>query len=98
MNWKKWLGYNLYKKFWSVIGGRPWTFIRRDIYHLAPLVNIVVFITIGFFSGLFYHEILQWVTSAWWHPIALVATFWFIGVLQSHFHWGKDWIEGQKGD
>lgn len=89
---------SLYKALWSRIGGRPWTYIRRDFWHQFEIVNIVFFVSIGFFSGLFYDRIVLWVTSEWWHPIVLIASFYFIGVIQGHFFWGRKWIKGQEGE
>ena len=89
---------NIYKALWSRIGGRPWTYIRRDFWHRFEIVNIVFFVSIGFFSGIFYLRIMKWVVSEWWHPIILVAGFYTIGVLQGHWFWGKSWIPDQKGN
>jgi len=96
MNWKEWLGYSIYKKLWSLIGKRPWTFIRRDWWHEYEIINIVFFVSVGFLSGLFYCQILQWLFSAWYHLIILVASVYFIGAIQGHFYWGKTWIKGQQ--
>lgn len=85
---KKWLGYNLYKKLWSLIGGRPWTYIIRDFYHKAELFIIVGFFMFGYFI----------------RPYLSVGTFWtYIGVLSGgyilgHLFWGRKWIRGQKGN
>jgi len=89
---------SLYKWLWSRIGGRPWTYIRRDFWHRFEIVNIVFFVSIGFFSGFFYPRIAWWIISEWWHPIVLVASFYFVGVMQGHFFWSGKWIKGQKGD
>ncbi|KKN19266.1 hypothetical protein LCGC14_0947310 [marine sediment metagenome] len=96
MNWKKWMKFNPYKKLWSLIGGRPWTYIRRDFWHRFELVNIVFFVSVGFFSGIFYGNILKWLFSSTWHPILLVAGFYLIGVLQGHFFWGSRYVKGQE--
>lgn len=42
---REWLSYDLYKKLWSVVGKRHWTYIIRDFYHHHPL--IVLFCTLG---------------------------------------------------
>ena len=87
-SWKKWSGYNLYKKLWSLVGGRPWTYIWRDIYHTAPIVIQVLW----FFVGVAVYHLL-----GWWG----VGVFWAIyafGFIEGHFHWGKKWIHGQEGN
>ena len=88
----------IYRWFWSHTIGRPFTYWRRDVYHLAPLVNIVVFVTVGFLAGFFYPTIFYWVQLKWYHLVELFALAWFIGVLQSHFYWGKEYVKGQKGE
>lgn len=87
---------SLYRELWSRIGGRPWTFIRRDLYHLAPLANIVVFVSAGFLAGVYFPVIFYWVASSGWNLVIVFTGAWLIGVLHGHFYWGKDWIEGQK--
>ena len=87
MNWKRWTGYSLYKKLWSIVGGRPWTYIWRDIYHTAPIVIQVLW----FFIGVAVYNWLGWLG---------VLIFWCIymfGFLEGHFHWGKKHILGQEG-
>ena len=93
MNHYKWL-YTYLTPWWK----RPWTYVRRDIYHIAPLVNIVLFVSVGFFSGFFWPLIYHWMGETWYNPVKIVALFWFIGVLQGHFYWGKKYIENQKGN
>ena len=97
MTLKEWLKYNLYKKLWSVIGKRPWTFLRRDVWHQLEIINIVFFVSVGFFSGIYFNQILAWLFEAWWHVVILVAGFYFVGVLQGHFYWGTRYIENQQG-
>ena len=97
MNIKEWLGYGLYKKLWSLIGKRPWTYIRRDFWHRFEIVNIVFFVSVGFWAGFFYPRIYYWMTEHWWSLILLVAVFYFIGVLQGHFYWGSKYIKNQGG-
>ena len=78
----------LYKELWSRIGGRPWTFIWRDIYHTVPIVIQVLW----FFIGLMMYVWLGWLG---------VGIFWLIyvfGFLEGHFHWGTRYISGQKGN
>ena len=85
-NFTAWLRFNPYKKLWSIIGGRPWTYIWRDIYHTAPIVIQVLW----FFVGV---GVYQWI--GWWG----VGVFWAIyvfGFLEGHFFWGKAYKEGQQ--
>ncbi len=79
---------NLYKKLWSLIGGRPWTFIWRDIYHLAPYVIQALWITIGVFIG------VNW----GWKGLAIFWSIYTFGFLEGHFHWGTKYILGQGGN
>ncbi len=87
MNWRKWMGFGLYQKLWSLIGGRPWTFIWRDIYHSAPIVVQVVWFMIGV-------AIYQW---QGWRGVAIFWPIYMLGFVGGHFHWGKGWIKGQRG-
>ena len=87
MNWKKWLSYNPYKKLWSLVGGRPWTFIWRDIYHTAPIVVALVWFIIGV-------TIYQW---KGWLGVGIFWPIYILGFIGGHFHWGKKYIPGQEG-
>lgn len=86
MNWKKWLTYNPYKKLWSLVGKRPWTFIYRDIYRkFEYFIQFQWFIT-----GVVILYYFGWKGSLW---------FWLsysFGYINGHFFWGKKIIEGQK--
>jgi len=97
MNWGEWLKYDAYKKLWSLAGRRKWTYIRRDIWHQFEIINIVFFVSVGFFSGLMYPRIIHWLFSHWYNPIILVSIFYFIGVLHGDFYWGKKYIKDQQG-
>jgi len=98
MNWKKWLGFSLYKKLWSLIGKRPWTFIRRDFYHIAPLLNIGFFFWGGVMFGVYHQTVMAWVNSSLWNFFIFTFGVWLIGGIQCHFFWGSKWIKGQKGN
>ena len=89
MNWKKWLGYDAYKKLWSLIGGRPWTFISRDIYHKAEYLVLVSLFTGGYFLG--RSNLVSW---KWFVILMVVYT---IGFIHGHVFWGKRYIPGEKG-
>ena len=87
MDWKNWLGYGAYKKLWSLIGGRQWTYIWRDVYHLAPYAIQALWFFIG-------------VAIFIWYGWLGVGVFWAIytfGYIEGHFHFGTPWIKGQGG-
>ena len=91
MNWKQWLGYNAYKKLWSLIGGRPWTYIYRDIYRTYE-----IFIQ----AQWFWTAILILWLLGFTIPLKMLAAFWMIytfGYINGHFFWGTRYIKGQKG-
>lgn len=78
---------NPYKMLWSKIGGRPWTYIWRDIYHQAEWLIQMMWFWIGAAVGIFF---------GW--EIALIAMgIYTFGYINGHFHWGTKWIKGQKG-
>jgi len=87
MNWKRWLSYSLYKKLWSVIGGRPWTFITRDIWHQFEYIMQVAW----FFIGI---GVYIWIG---WFGVLLFITFYTFGYINGHFFWGKQHIPNQQG-
>lgn len=77
---------NLYKVLWSRIGGRKWTFIWRDVYHLAPYVIQVLWVSIGCFIGVNFG----------WKGLLIFWLIYSFGFLEGHFHWGTKYIKGQK--
>ena len=85
---------NLYKELWSRVGGRPWTYITRDLWHKAEFVWIITLVAIGVWLG---HNF------DWLEVIKIMGIF-TIGFIFGHFFWGKDWQENQgsgmnrKGD
>ncbi len=78
---------NLYKELWSRIGGRPWTFISRDVWHQIEYVPIVVLLMVGFALGR---------SLTWWEFGQLLIAF-TIGYILGHFFWGRDYIKNQQG-
>ena len=87
MNWKKWLDFNLYKKLWSLVGGRPWTYIYRDIYRkFEYFIQLQWFVT-GWF--IYYYFGLKGIIAF------LVSYTW--GYINGHFFWGSKIVKGQKG-
>lgn len=79
---------SLYKKLWSKIGGRPWTYIYRDLWHKYEW-----FVQLQWF----------WIGIAVYHYLGMigVAVFWGVytlGYINGHFFWGTRYIPGQQGD
>lgn len=81
MNWKQWLGYDLYKKLWSLIGKRKWTFIMRDFAYLNPM--LMFFLGIGI--GIWLHSWLEW------RDLVIGGAC----LLLSHLFWGTKFKKGQ---
>jgi len=98
MNWKAWLKFNPYKKLWSLMGKRPWTYIRRDFYHAVPILNLGGFFFAGFFAGKYFEHIWAWTSSSMWNLLIVIIVCWIIGGLQCHFFWGTKYIPDQRGD
>ena len=91
MVWRKWLGYDLYKKLWSLIGGRPWTYIYRDLWH-----NVEILMQCQWFWTAILVLWLLGVSI----PLRELLIGWVIyifGYVQGHFFWGKDYIPNQDG-
>jgi hypothetical protein len=88
MNWKEWLTFDFYKKLWSLIGGRPWTYIMRDIYHEAEWLIQMIWFFIGI---LIYHFF------GWWGVLGFCIVYAF-GYINGHLHWGTKWIKNQPGE
>ncbi len=87
--WKEFWA-NPYKFLWSRIGGRPWTYISRDVYHRVEYVILVSLFSGGFFLGLSGE--LNW---RWFVILIGVYT---LGFIHGHFFWGTNYIEGQKNN
>ncbi len=80
---------DLYKALWSRIGGRPWTYIARDIYHQLEYLMLVTLFTSGYFLG--NSDLVSWK----WFLIIMVA--YTVGFIHGHFFWGKEYIPDQNG-
>ena len=87
MNISKWLGYDLYKKLWSLIGERPWTYIIRDLWYKAEFVWIVGLVSLGVWLGHNYD----------WATVLIGWLVFSVGYCAGHFFWGKEYIENQQG-
>ena len=80
---------NPYKWVWSRLGGRPWTYISRDLYHKGEYLWLVGLFTSGFTVGMSGRVSWRWF-------VVLMVTY-TIGFIHGHFFWGKKYIEGEKG-
>ena len=76
---------NLYKWFWSRIGGRPWTFIIRDWWHKFEGLWIIGLVACGAVAS---------------HYLGLVSVLiglviFALGYIGGHLFWGKKYIPDQ---
>lgn len=82
---------NLYKWLWSRIGGRPYTYIYRDIYR-----KYEYFIQLQWFwTGVAVYWYMGYST-----PFKAILVFWVVytfGYINGHFFYGTKIREGQKG-
>ena len=78
---------NLYKMLWSKIGGRPWTFIIRDIYHKLEYLVLV-----GLFVGGFALGMSGLVSWKW---MLVIMGAYTIGYIHGHFFWGREYQPDQ---
>jgi len=76
-----------YKWLWTHVGGRPWTYIWRDIYHQAEWIIQMLWLCIGAVIGIYFG----------WVGVAIFAGVYTYGYLNGHFHWGTKYIQGQRG-
>ena len=81
---------NIYKALWSRIGGRPWTYIARDIYHKLEYIWLVSLFVGGFAVG------MSGLVS--WKWLLVIMAAYTIGYIHGHFFWGKEYIPNQPGD
>ncbi|MBN1367942.1 MAG: hypothetical protein JW967_08450 [Dehalococcoidales bacterium] len=81
---------DFYKAIWSHVGGRPWTYIARDIYHRLEYLILVSLFIAGYALG--YSGITTW---KW---LMVILSAYTIGYIHGHFFWGSEYIPGQKGN
>lgn len=79
---------NPYKWLWTRIGGRPWTYILRDIWHKYELVWIAVIFTGGVLLGHY----------CGFKTVLTIGLSFLIGYLFGHLFWGSEYKENQQGD
>ncbi len=76
-----------YRLLWAHLGGRPWTYILRDLWHRYEWLWIIGLLLGGYSFGKHsFDHLLGW----------LIA--FTIGYVAGHLFWGKEYIPGQKGD
>jgi len=81
---------DFYKALWSKIGGRPGTFIARDIYHKLEYFILVSLFIGGYAAG--HSRLIGW---KWFLVIMAAYT---TGYIHGHFFWGKEYIPNQQGE
>jgi len=82
----------MYKWLWSKIGGRPWTFIYRDVWH-----NVEILMQAQWFWTAVFALWLMGVDI----PIKGLGLGWAIyilGYIMGHFFWGRKYIPNQQGE
>ncbi len=80
MDWYKWM--------WTHIGGRPWTYILRDVWDNCEFVWIVGLVVLGVWLG----------KHADWMLVLIIWGAWAVGYIMGHLFWGTPHISGQTGD
>ena len=88
MTLKEWLKYGIYKKLWSVIGGRMWTYILRDIWHKYEGICIIFLVACG--AVLTHYFGLK--------AVLIGLAIFCVGYIAGHLFWGKEYIPNQKGE
>ena len=79
---------DIYRALWSRVGGRPWTYIARDIYHKFEYFVLVTLMFGGYLLG--RNERISWK----WFLVLMTA--YTCGYIHGHFFWGKEYVPGQK--
>ena len=78
---------NAYKWLWTRLGGRPWTYIIRDVYHQAEWLTQVAWLVIGSAIGIYFG----------WVGVGIFIGIYTYGYINGHFHWGTKYIQNQRG-
>jgi len=95
MSWKEWCSYSIYKKLWSLVGGRPWTYIYRDLWHKYEFLPQAQW----FFMGvLILYASEHWIEMSWIKACIIFWVVYSLGYINGHFFWGRKYIPDQKGD
>ena len=78
----------IYRWIWSRVGGRPFTYILRDIYHKFEFIWIVGLIAVGVALGHHFD----------WIEVLRIMGIFTIGYIGGHLFWGKEYQKGQPGE
>jgi len=77
----------IYKTLWQTIGGRPWTYIMRDMWHKYEGLCIIILVAMGALLG------------HWLWPLVFRLLFVFaLGYIAGHLFWGTKYIPNQTGE
>ena len=90
MDWKKWLGYNLYKKLWFW-AGRPFTYILRDVWHKLEYFPQMQWLG----TGVIAEYLRQRWHLPWWIHFIWIGIYTY-GYINGHLFWGARYKPGQK--
>lgn len=76
----------LYRKLWSGVGGRPWTYIIRDTWHQYEGLWIIGLVASGAVA-VHYSDLLS---------VLKALGIFMVGYVGGHLFWGKEWKKGQE--
>ena len=76
----------LYKWLYTHIGGRPWTYILRDVWHKYEGLCIISLVALGAVLG---HYL--------WQYIFYMLLIFALGYIAGHLFWGTPYIPDQPG-
>jgi len=79
---------NLYKWLWTKIGGRPWTYILRDLWTEAEWLWQLVWFGLGVLVCYFFD----------WKIAMISFGIYTIGFIGGHLWWGTKHIKRQEGN
>lgn len=77
----------IYRTLWQTIGGRPWTYIMRDIWHKYEGLCIITLVALGALLGYWLWPLVFW----------LLLVF-ALGYIAGHLFWGTEYIPNQTGE
>jgi hypothetical protein len=78
---------DIYRKLWQVIGGRPWSYIPRDIWHKYEGLCIIALVAVGAMMG-------HWL----WPFVFWLLLVFALGYIAGHLFWGTKYIPDQQGE
>jgi len=84
---------DIYKWFWSKLGGRPWTYIIRDVWHEAEWLLQTIWFWMGV-AACFLYVVPDWHLN-WWQKLLVLWGIYTFGYINGHLFWGTKWIKGQ---